>query len=453
VKPQRGWGFFGYKTVVEIILVHSFTVNGDWFIFDSESGALLEVEENVVKVLNGHRDGIPEDEAREISAELEALQKEGVLFAQPNPAQTVVKSREIKSVCLHVSHDCNLRCKYCFAGEGAYHGEREQMSLETGKQAIDFLIAHSGKRHNLELDFFGGEPLMNFEVVKGVVDYGKKRAAEVGKEFKFTMTTNGVLFDEEKQRYLNEEMDNVVMSLDGRKEVNDKARPTANGKGSFDVIIDKYKAFRKIRGDKSYFIRGTFTADNLDFAEDVLAMTDMGFDQVSVEPVVLPEDHPMAIKEEHIPFLKEQYEKLAVEYVKRRKNEDTWFSFFHFAVNLDDGPCYKKRITGCGAGSEYIAIAPNGDIYPCHQFVGEKEYILGNVTEGIKREDIRDTIAGSTVFTKQKCSTCWAKYLCSGGCNANAVHYSKDINVPYEAACELMKKRLECAMYVNAKEK
>lgn len=434
-------------------MVHSFVCNGDYFVFDSESGALLEIDEKAYKFLGGETEGIAADELKEIGEEIEELKKQGVLYARPNPDNRIVKSKEIKSVCLHISHDCNLRCRYCFAGEGAYHGERQVMSAETGRKAIDFLIEHSGKRHNLELDFFGGEPLMNYEVLREVVSYGKGKAKEAGKEFKFTVTTNGVLFDEEKRKYLNEEMDNVVMSLDGRKEVNDKARPTVNGKGSYDVIIDNYREFRKIRGDKSYFIRGTFTKDNLDFAEDVIAMSEMGFDQVSIEPVVLPEEHPMAISDKDLPVIFEQYEKLAKEYVERRKNDDTWFSFFHFNVNLEDGPCFRKRITGCGAGSEYIAVAPNGDIYPCHQFVGEKEFLLGNVYTGITREDIRDKIASSTVFTKAKCADCWAKYLCSGGCNANAIHYSKDINVPYEGACEMMKKRLECAMYVNAKEK
>jgi six-Cys-in-45 modification radical SAM protein len=304
------------------------------------------------------------------------FKKNGIIDAKPNPEQILIKSKEVKSICLHISHDCNLRCKYCFAEEGKYHGKREQMSLETGKKAIDFLISHSGKRHNLELDFFGGEPLMNFEVLKEVVEYGKQQAEKAGKVFKFTCTTNGVLLDEDKRNYLNEEMDNIVLSLDGRKEVNDYARPTANNKGSYDIIIDKFKAMRHIRGDKSYFIRGTFTAKNLDFCNDVLEMNDLGFDQVSIEPVVLPDNHSMALKQEHLPQLKAEYEKLAKEYVERRKG-DKWFSFFHFNVNLDDGPCYRKRITGCGAGSEYLAIAPNGDIYPCHPICRRKRIFIG----------------------------------------------------------------------------
>ena len=435
-------------------MIHSFVCNGDYFIFESESGALLEIDALAYYIIN--KLDIPKEysiaEIEETKQELNELKKNGIIDAKPNPEQILIKSKEVKSICLHISHDCNLRCKYCFAEEGKYHGKREQMSLETGKKAIDFLISHSGKRHNLELDFFGGEPLMNFEVLKEVVEYGKQQAEKAGKVFKFTCTTNGVLLDEDKRNYLNEEMDNIVLSLDGRKEVNDYARPTANNKGSYDIIIDKFKAMRHIRGDKSYFIRGTFTAKNLDFCNDVLEMNDLGFDQVSIEPVVLPDNHSMALKQEHLPQLKAEYEKLAKEYVERRKG-DKWFGFFHFNVNLDDGPCYRKRITGCGAGSEYLAIAPNGDIYPCHQFVGEKEYLLGNVNEDVLNENIRDFFASSTVFTKEKCQNCWAKYLCSGGCSANAIHYSHDINKPYELACELMKKRLECAMYVNAKEK
>ncbi|MEG2086214.1 MAG: thioether cross-link-forming SCIFF peptide maturase [Clostridia bacterium] len=435
-------------------MVHNFICNDGYFVFDSENGALIEVDALTYALMNG--ESLPSDstskEISEAKAEIKELIDEGIIDAKPNAQQYIEKSMEVKSMCLHISHDCNLRCKYCFAQEGVYHGVREQMTLEIGKKAIDFLIANSGKKHNLELDFFGGEPLMNFDVLKGVVEYGKKRAAEVGKIFKYTVTTNGVLLDEQKRVYLNEEMDNVVMSLDGRKDINDKARPTVNGKGSYEVIIDKFKAFRHIRGNKSYFIRGTFTADNLDFSNDVLHMNDEGFDQVSIEPVVLPPEHKMAIKSEHIEEIKKQYEILAKEYVERRKT-DKWFSFFHFAVDLENGPCYRKRITGCCAGSEYLAVAPNGDIYPCHRFVGMKQYLLGNVCDGILKQDIRDELAASTVFTKEKCKNCWAKYLCSGGCSANAIEYSGDINVPYEMACEMMKKRLECAMYVNAREK
>lgn len=430
-------------------MVHTFKCNGNCLVYDSESGALLKVDETVYALLCGGRPEGPE--ADEALAEIEELKREGVLYASPNPCKSVVKSKEIKSLCVHISHDCNLRCGYCFADEGAYHGKREYMSVEVGRAAIDFLIARSGKRHNLEMDFFGGEPLMNYDVLKDMVEYGKERAKEAGKEFKFTVTTNGLLLDDEKIEYLDREMDNVVMSLDGRREINDAVRKTSNGKGSFDLIADKFRRFAEKRGEKSHYLRGTFTSLNPDFSKDVLYMADMGFEQISVEPVVLPADHPLAIKEEQLPVVLKEYEILAQEYVKRRKN-GKWFSFFHFALDLDGGPCFKKRITGCGAGSEYMAVAPNGDIYPCHQFVGEKEYLIGNVKSGILDEGIRDRISRSTVFTKKECEDCWAKYLCSGGCNANAVHFSGDINRPYAMACEMMKKRLECAMWVKAEE-
>lgn len=430
-------------------MVHTFKCNGDYLAYDSENGALLEIDRPVYDLLSGREVGGSEGE--EARKEIEELREQGVLFASSNPCHSIVKSREVKSMCVHISHDCNLRCGYCFADEGAYHGVREQMSIETGKKVIDFLIAHSGKRHNLEMDFFGGEPLMNYGVLCEMVEYGKAEAAKVGKEFKFTVTTNGVLLDDENIEYLNREMDNVVLSMDGRKSVHDAVRKTVNGKGSFDIIVDKFKKFAQKRGDKSYYIRGTFTALNPDFCADVLAMSELGFEQVSVEPVVLPDGHPLAIKEEQMSTVLEQYELLAKEYVERR-SDGRWFSFFHFALDLEGGPCFKKRITGCGAGSEYMAVAPNGDLYPCHQFVGEKEYLLGNVNDGELNESIRDKIAGSTVFTKKECESCWAKYLCSGGCNANAVHFSGDINKPYTAACEMMRKRLECAMWVKAKE-
>ncbi|MBR2974984.1 MAG: thioether cross-link-forming SCIFF peptide maturase, partial [Clostridia bacterium] len=387
-------------------------------------------------------------------SELEQLEAEGLLDASaPTNVVAGVKSKEVKALCVHMSHDCNLRCKYCFAGTGAYHGERMHMSLEVAKASIDFLIANSGNRRNLEVDFFGGEPLMNLDVLKQTVEYAKEQAKLHNKVFKFTTTTNGVLLDKETSDYLNAEMENVVLSLDGRKEINDFHRPTVNGKGSFDVIVDKYKYFRSIRGDKSYYIRGTFTGANANFYDDVIAMADLGFDQVSVEPVVLPSDHELAIKPEQLQTICDNYEKLAVEYVKRRADEKTWFSFFHFVVDLENGPCYKKRLVGCGAGSEYMAITPDGSIYPCHQFAGEKDFLLGNVFDKTLDEDKRNFFRESNLTTKTICSDCWAKYHCSGGCAANAVHFNGNINQPYEIACAMMKKRLECALYVYAKER
>lgn len=438
-------------------MIHSFKVADTYLLYDVESSALMETDKLIYDIIN-NTPALTTDysttEIAEAREELDKLRTQGVLDAlAPQGVEAMQKGKEIKSLCVHMSHDCNLRCKYCFAGTGTYHGERMNMPLDIAKKAIDFLIANSGNRHYLEVDFFGGEPLMNFDVLKQTVEFAKERAKQCGKEFKFTTTTNGILLSKEVSDYLNKEMDNVVLSLDGRKEVNDFQRPTANGKGSFDLIIDNYKYFRSIRGDKSYFLRGTFTAHNKDFCDDVLAMTELGFDQVSVEPVVLPDDHQLALHTEDLPQLCDNYERLAVEYVKRRKDSNSWFSFFHFVVDLDNGPCYKKRLVGCGAGSEYMAVTPDGSIYPCHQFAGEKEYMLGNVQDGKLDESKRDLFRNSNLSTKHKCSTCWAKYHCSGGCAANALHFNGDINSPYELACQLMKKRLECALYVYAKER
>lgn len=435
-------------------MIHYFSLGGEYFLYDVESSSLLEIDKIVYDVLSGNNlDQYNEADVEEVNKELAELRKQGIIDAPSPDVGAQPKSKEIKAMCMHLSHDCNLRCKYCFAGEGLYHGERMHMSLEVAKKAIDFLIANSGNRHNLEVDFFGGEPLMNFDVLKQTVEYGRQQAKLHNKEFKFTTTTNGILLTEEVSKYLNEEMDNVVLSLDGRKQINDSQRPTANGKGSFDLIIDKYRFFRSIRGDKSYFIRGTFTSANPDFAKDVLEMTNLGFDQVSVEPVVLPEDHPLAIKPEQMTEILDNYEQLAVKYVEMRKKPETWFSFFHFVVELENGPCYKKRLVGCGAGSEYVAVTPDGSIYPCHQFAGESQYLLGNVFDGKLNEEIRDMYRNSSIFTKPVCQNCWAKYHCSGGCAANAIHYNGDINKPYLQACEMMKKRLECALYVYAKER
>lgn len=438
-------------------MIHTFKVHDTFLLYDIESSALMEVDKLVYDILtdsptlNKDYDSKQIAEARQ---EIDQLRKDGVIDA-PAPANVTISndSKIVKSICLHVSHDCNLRCKYCFAGTGAYHGERMHMPLDVAKSAVDFLIANSGDRKYLEMDFFGGEPLMNLDVLKATVEYGKQQAKKVGKQFKFTTTTNGVLLNKEIAQYLNQEMDNVVLSLDGRKDINDYHRPTANDKGSFDLIIDNFKYFRSIRGNKSYYLRGTFTAHNTDFCKDVLDMAEQGFDQVSVEPVVLPDNHQLALKDKDLPTLCDNYEQLAIEYVKRRKHSDSWFSFFHYMVDLDNGPCYKKRLVGCGAGGEYLAVTPDGNIYPCHQFAGEKDYLLGNVLDGKLDETKRQMFRDSNLFTKPKCQACWAKYHCSGGCSANAIHFNGDINKPYEFACKLMQKRLECALYVYSKER
>ncbi len=434
-------------------MIHTFNFKDDYFVYDVESGSLHEIDKLIFDILkNNDLANYDKKEVEEAKAEIETLKANGLLDAPAPEYKMDEKRLDVKALCLHVCHDCNLRCGYCFAKEGTYSGAREMMSLETAKKAMDFLIDNSAGRKILEVDFFGGEPLMNFDVLKKTVEYAKQRAKEKGKFFKFTTTTNGVLLNKEASEYLNEEMDNVVLSLDGRKEVNDSVRKTPNGKGSFDLIIDNFKYFRSIRGDKSYFVRGTFTSKNLDFSKDVLFMNDLGFDQISIEPVVLSDDHPLAIHEKDMSKIFEEYENLAEEYVKRRKDPEKWFSFFHFVLHLNDGPCYKKRLVGCGAGSEYLAVAPNGDVYPCHQFVGQTKFKLGNVFDGKLNDELRHTFARTSLFTKDECQNCWAKYHCSGGCNANSVNFNGDMNKPYKPACEMMKKRLECSMYVFAKE-
>jgi len=355
----------------------------------------------------------------------------------------------VKALCLHVTHDCNLSCEYCFAGEGEYNGERGLMSLEVGKKALDFIIANSGSRRNLEVDFFGGEPLMNWEVVKELVKYGRKREKEAGKNFRFTLTTNGVLLNEEVEEFLNKEMSNVVISLDGRKEVNDRMRPTKNGKGSYDLIVPKFKHLAESRNQTNYYIRGTFTRNNLDFSEDVKHFADLGFKQISIEPVVAPTECDYALREEDISKILEEYDKLALEYLKRDK-EGNGFNFFHFMIDLNQGPCIYKRMSGCGSGTEYLAVTPWGDLYPCHQFVGNEDFLLGNVDTGITRTDIVDDFKKCNVYSREDCKDCFAKFYCSGGCAANSYNFTGDINNTYKIGCEMQRKRVECSIMIKA---
>lgn len=431
-------------------MIHVFSYHDKKYIYDTGSGSLHECDEKTARYLKGDAEGITDDEIRGILAETDALREAGLLGKEETAARPI-KSNEVKALCLHVSHDCNLRCKYCFADEGAYHSAREVMSLETAKAAIDFLLRESGRRRVLEVDFFGGEPLMNLGVVKETVYYAKAEGAKLGKRFLFTTTTNGLLLDEETTEFFNAEMENVVLSLDGRKEVHDAVRKTVNGKGSFEAVIEKIKRFVRARGDKKFYVRGTFTAKNLDFASDVLFLADEGFDSISMEPVVtdIPE---LQIKEEHLPAIEREYERLCDEYI-RREAEGRGFQFFHFNIDLEGGPCLQKRVSACGAGNEYFSVVPNGDIYPCHQFAGDKRWRMGSVFGEPLNGELRAQFAESSLFTRKKCGDCFAKFICSGGCNANNYHYNGDVNEPYEMTCAMMKKRIECAMHALAERK
>ena len=437
-------------------MIHVFTYQDKNYIFDTGSSALHECDPATAAYLKSLSDKevdvthITDAQMKEILSDVQALKDQGLLYAEETKARPV-KSGEVKALCLHVCHDCNFRCRYCFADEGAYHSVRESMSLETAKKAIDFLLENSGKRKVLEVDFFGGEPLMNFEVVKQTVAYARARGAECGKKFLFTTTTNGLLLTDEVIEFFNAEMENVVLSLDGRKEVHDAVRKSTNGKGTFDAVLPKIQKFISLRGDKSYYVRGTFTAKNLDFSKDVLFIADQGVDSISMEPVVT-ELEDLQLKEEHLPQLNAEYEKLCDEYLKRYA-EGKGFNFFHFNIDLEGGPCLSKRVSACGAGNEYFSVTPNGDIYPCHQFAGDKNFKMGSVYTSIERQDIREKFKNSCLFTREKCNDCFAKFICSGGCSANNYHFNGDIEKPYEMTCEMMKKRIECAMHALAVKK
>ena len=394
-----------------------------------------------------------EAEVKEILAALSELTAAGQLFTQDIYEDYIdeVKQRKtvVKALCLHIAHDCNLACRYCFAEEGEYHGRRALMSYEVGKKALDFLIANSGSREHLEVDFFGGEPLMNWDVVKRLVEYGRSQEEARHKKFRFTLTTNGVLLNDEIMEFCNKEMSNVVLSLDGRREVNDRMRPFRNGKGSYELIVPKFQEFAKRRGDKDYFVRGTFTNKNLDFGEDVLHYAELGFEKMSMEPVVAEPTEDYAIREEDLPEILKEYDRLAAEYVKRHK-EGKGFTFFHFMVDLKQGPCVAKRLSGCGSGTEYLAVTPWGDLYPCHQFVGKEEFLLGNVDTGVTNTAIRDEFKLCNVYAKEKCRDCFARFYCSGGCAANSYNFHGSINDAYDIGCELQRKRIECAIMIKA---
>ena len=392
-------------------------------------------------------------EIEEAAGEILELKEAGSLFA-PDLYENFVmdfKNRKtvVKALCLHIAHDCNLACKYCFAEEGEYHGRRALMSLEVGKKALDFLVANSGNRINLEVDFFGGEPLMNWDVVKELVRYGRSLEEPHNKKFRFTLTTNGVLLNDEVLEFANREMSNLVLSIDGRKEIHDLMRPHRGGQGSYDEIVPKFIHAAESRDQNNYYVRGTFTRNNLDFAEDVKHLADLGFEQISMEPVVASPEDDYALREEDLPQLLAEYDRLAQLYLQRRK-EGKGFNFFHFMIDLEGGPCVAKRLSGCGSGTEYLAVTPWGDLYPCHQFVGNEDFLLGNVYEGILRDDIVGEFKCCNVYAKEKCRKCFARYYCSGGCAANSYNFHGNINDAYDLGCVLQKKRIECAIMIKA---
>ncbi|MBO4903842.1 MAG: thioether cross-link-forming SCIFF peptide maturase [Lachnospiraceae bacterium] len=467
-------------------MVHQYKNNGFNIVMDVESGSVHVVDDivyDLVRVLdeysktNSIRTVIDEDNIeavayeeirsylkeklasydeeliREAYEETAYLIEDERLFTddlfEDNIAGIIGREPVLKALCLHVAHDCNLACRYCFAGEGEYHGDRQLMSFEVGKKALDLLVRSSKNRRNLEVDFFGGEPLMNFEVVKQLVEYGRSLEDKYDKKFRFTLTTNGVLLDDEILDFANKEMGNLVLSLDGRPEVHDRMRPRRGGQGSYDQIVPKFIKAAKSRDQMNYYVRGTYTRYNTDFAEDVKHIAELGFEQISVEPVVAPLSEDYSLRDEDIPKLCEQYDILA-KYMLKRKKEGKGFNFFHFMIDLSGGPCAYKRISGCGSGTEYLAVAPNGDLYPCHQFVGMSDFLMGNVDTGVENTELSGKFRRCNVYSRQECRNCFAKYYCSGGCAANAYNYSGDINGVYDIGCKLQQKRVETAIMIKA---
>lgn len=417
-----------------------------------ENMALLDLDQQ--KDYPDHMEALVQ-QILEVIEDVGQLKRDGALFTE-DVYEDYIKDfgqrpTVVKALCLHIAHDCNLACRYCFAGKGEYSGQRELMSYEVGKQALDFLIANSGNRRNLEVDFFGGEPLMNFQVVKDLVKYGREQEKLHDKNFRFTLTTNGILLNDDIMEFANREMGNVVLSIDGRKEINDKMRPSRNGKGSYDIILPKFEKLAELRNQTNYYVRGTYTHFNLDFYEDVKHLAELGFKQISVEPVVASPEDAYAIQEEDLEVLYEQYDKLA-KYMLERKKQGKGFNFFHFMIDLKGGPCVAKRLSGCGSGTEYLAVTPWGDLYPCHQFVGNEDFLMGNVFEGVKNTKLRDEFKECNVYSKDKCSHCFAKFYCSGGCAANSFKFHGDINNAYDIGCALQKKRIECAIMLKAAE-
>ena len=446
-------------------MIHCYQLGGYNIVLDVCSGAVHAVDELAYDMIQQYEvldreellqrmremhTSLPEAELQDCYEQITALKNGGELFTpdvfEPLAGKFKEKSGDvIKALCLHVAHTCNLNCAYCFASQGKYNGERAVMSFEVGKQALDFLVKHSGKRHNLEVDFFGGEPLMNFQVVKDLVAYARSIEKEAGKNFRFTLTTNGMLIDDEVIDFANREMSNVVLSLDGRKEVHDRYRVDYAGNGSWERIVPKFQKLVRERGGRNYYMRGTFTHHNPDFLQDIRQMLDLGFTELSMEPVVCAPDDPTALTEEDRRIVLDQYEKLA-ELMLERECEGRPFTFYHYMIDLSGGPCIYKRISGCGSGTEYMAVTPWGDLYPCHQFVGDEHFRLGDIWHGLDNPEVQKEFASCNVYAKPECRDCWAKLYCSGGCAANAFHATGSITGVYEAGCELFRKRMECAI-------
>lgn len=446
-------------------MIHKYKFKDKFIVMDINSGAIHEVNDLVYRILDYYgpegekpteevllplMEEYRKEEILQAKSDIDELIDNGMLFTDDSQITKEILSGRgavIKAMCLHVAHDCNMACKYCFGDTGAFMGERTLLSLETGKKAIDFLLDSSGSRRNLEIDFFGGEPLMNFDVVKELVAYGRKREKKYGKNIRFTITTNGLLLDEEKSDFINEHMDNVILSIDGRPAVNDAMRKTVNDKGTYEAVIGNMKSFAEKR-DGTYYVRGTFTKNNLDFSEDIKHLADLGFRNISVEPVVTDISKSYALTDGDVEKICAEYDRLADMYLEYEK-DGREFSFFHFNIDLTQGPCVIKRISGCGAGTEYVAVSPEGDIYPCHQFVGDDKYKIGNVNDEEFTNHLYEQFNSVHIYNKEKCQKCWAKFYCSGGCHANAIHQNEDINEPYELGCILERKRVECAIGIK----
>lgn len=455
-------------------MLHQYKSGGMNIVLDTCSGSVHVVDEvayDIISMYKDHskdeivsaimskysgRNDVTDEDIRICIDDVRALEESGQLFTPDTyePMAQTFKERSgnvIKALCLHIAHTCNLNCSYCFASQGKYNGERAVMSFEVGKQALDFLIANSGTRHNLEVDFFGGEPLMNWQVVKDLVLYARSIEKQHNKNFRFTLTTNGILIDDDVIDFCNKEMSNVVLSLDGRKEVHDRYRVDYAGNGSWEKVVPKFQKLVAARGDKNYYMRGTFTHANPDFLNDIKCMLDLGFTELSMEPVVCPKDDPEALTPEDIKIIKDQYDQLA-ELMRQRRKEGRPFTFYHYMIDLKGGPCIYKRISGCGSGTEYMAVTPWGDLYPCHQFVGDESYKLGDIWNGVSNHERQEEFRSCNVYARPECADCWAKLWCSGGCAANALHASGSIRGIYEAGCELFRKRIECAIMLQAEE-